>query len=972
MPVSSTIVKHWFPLFIACILSSPSIAQDVPQLNIVHRGDRLSGVVLPVLPRNSAITMTSLRADSWSVDDTNRLILTKDVVITLGTYTFQSEIASVWINRMPTDQGVVSQIAVYLPSSTRTSGRAMLTAEGEDLLIVSSTLRNITMDVALLTPKRPADQQEFLRKAEGRLAGYIQRLQSESTSLSTQPTIITSPTPADDEESIVTQVPVKQEKHQWLRPKSGILSMTADRVELKTSDTENVITVIGHVVLELRSTTGVDDMQLTAERAVVFLDPGSIRDMAAGKVETQDIRGIYLEGNVVVDSNHGQYIVRSPQAYYDFTTDRAMLLEAVLRTYAKQGKVPLFVRADEMRQVAINEWTAEGVQVSTSSFATPDLAIGSKHLTLTQLEEGDVFIQSTHNTLRMGGTPVAYWPYYEGEAAEIPLHKIKYGYKKTVGSLIETQWDLFTLLGVKQPKGFAVDLRLDGYKERGAGIGVDVEYVFGSHKGTFDSYLLSDSGTQKTNSGKKMSVQDQQRGYVLWNNQTRLGNYWTLQGQLSYISDPTFMSVWRQSDFTNRREYETGLYAKYQKNNGAFTALATYDLNGFISNSWLLASRQYSVEKSPELGLFRYGDSLFNDAITWSSETRLTRERMVFQKGTPLSNGLKRNAFAFPDGTILGNNEAFTDLLTAEGLDQGFNDRLTTRHEFSAPFSIGSIQLAPFASLQANVQFGDDDSAPNADDTQWFSTVGIRASTQFHRIYNDVDNVLLDLHRLRHIIEPYATVWHGSGSVDPMSIQQYNALVDNVSTGTAGWFGIRNRLQTWRGGPGRWYEIDWLTLDVAVLTVDGNATRRYDTPQFFNWRPEYSALEDSVMASSIWQVSDGIALLGNGTWLSDNGRMIRGSVGAELDHGKDVRTFIEYRELAVNDDQYLSVGVNYKLSKRYSVNCRPTWNMKNDELQSLRLNLTRHYPDFDLVGQITHSSIRDETQYGIGFRLLKF
>jgi predicted porin len=126
------------------------------------------------------------------------------------------------------------------------------------------------------------------------------------------------------------------------------------------------------------------------------------------------------------------------------------------------------------------------------------------------------------------------------------------------------------------------------------------------------------------------------------------------------------------------------------------------------------------------------------------------------------------------------------------------------------------------------------------------------------------------------------------------------------------------------------------------------------------------------MADSIWQISDGVALLGNGTWLTDNGRMVRGSVGAELDHGKDVRTFIEYREIANNDDQYLALGLQYKLSKRYSFNASPTWNMKEDDLQNLRLNLTRHYPDFDLVGQVTHNSIKDETQYGIAFRLLKF
>ncbi len=967
-------MRNWIQFILFCLITATTTAQELQFKNITNTGDRLSGVVLPVLPLDAEITILALRADAWTVNDTKRLVLTTDIVISIGTYIFQSEKASVWINRMPTDRGVVSQIAVYMPTSTRTGGRTALGAEGKDLLIVGSTFGGINMDVALLNPKKPTNEKTFIQQSQSRLAGYIQRLQLGGTTLSTQPKVIASPLPADEDETLISQVPVKQTKQPWLRSRSGIMSITANNVELKTGDTENIVTIVGNVVLELRSTSGIDDMQMTADRAVIFTDPGSIRDMASGKIESQDIRGIYLEGNVLVDSNHGAYLVRSPQAYYDFTSDNAMLVEAVLRTYAMQGKVPLFVRAKEMRQIAVDQWTAKGVQISTSSFATPDLAIGSSSIKLTEQPNGNMHIESIHNTLRMGGTPVFYWPYYAGEANDIPIHKVKFGYKKTFGSFLETQWDLFTLLGIQQPKGLRTDLRLDGYKSRGAGVGLDIDYAFGNNNGDIDLYFLSDAGKQKTSSGIEMDIpeNEHQRGYIFWENQTKLSDHWSLQTQLSYISDPTFISVWRQGDYNNRREYETSLFAKYQKENWAFTAFASHDLNKFISNSWLMASRQYSVEKAPELGLFRYADDLFNGAVTWSSETRITRERMRFQDGTPASNGLKRTAFEMPGGGFLGNNEPFADLFAARGLTEGFESRLTSRHEFSAPFTAGAFKFSPFASMQADVPIGDDDSGTNGDDTKWFSTIGLRASTQIQRIFNDVDNDMLDLHRLRHVIEPYMTLWYGSGSVDPMSIEQYSALVDNVSTGTAAWLGVKNTLQTWRGGPGRWYEVDWLTLDVSLLTVSSNATRRYVTPQFFSWRPEYSSLEDSVMARSVWQISDGVALLGNGTWLTDNGRMVLGSVGAELDHGRDVRTFVEYREIANNDDQYLSVGVKYKLSKRYSFHATPTWNMKEDDLQSLRLNLTRHYPDFDLVGQVTHNSIKDETQYGIAFRLLKF
>ena len=205
-----------------------------------------------------------------------------------------------------------------------------------------------------------------------------------------------------------------------------------------------------------------------------------------------------------------------------------------------------------------------------------------------------------------------------------------------------------------------------------------------------------------------------------------------------------------------------------------------------------------------------------------------------------------------------------------------------------------------------------------------------------------------------------------------MDIPQYDAQLDNIANGSAIWFGVKNKLQTWRGGPGRWYQVDWLTLDTALLFASNDATQRYDNPQFFNWRPEYSSLQNAFIASGTWQFSDSIAFIGNGTWETDNGTFSRGSIGAELDHGRDVRTYVEYREIGNTDDQFLSLGMQYQLSKRYSFHFSPSWNFAIDDLQSLRFNVTRHYPDFNLVGQINYNEIQNETTYGFNLNLLKY
>ena len=55
------------------------------------------------------------------------------------------------------------------------------------------------------------------------------------------------------------------------------------------------------------------------------------------------------------------------------------------------------------------------------------------------------------------------------------------------------------------------------------------------------------------------------------------------------------------------------------------------------------------------------------------------------------------------------------------------------------PFQLGAVKIAPFASIQA--QWGiENDEVPGQETNDWTRTVGVRATTQFQRVYNSVDN----------------------------------------------------------------------------------------------------------------------------------------------------------------------------------------------------------------------------------------
>ena len=956
--------------------SALSVAQETREIPL--GGDRLSGVVLPVEPRDGAVLLSARRADAWAVDDTRRLLLQRDVTVAIGGYTFDAERAVVWINRLPSADGVVTQVAMFLPTFLRTTAGAAVSAEGNDLLVLGSTKGDIHMRVDLMQESRPRGNVALLDRAEERLLAYLQGVLAAPPALARDPILDTGGRSSIGAAATIT-LPVATNPRHWLRRPGSTLAITAQRVELTPGEQENVIVATGNVMLELRGLAdagGFEELQLTARRAVIFTDPAGVRDIASGRIDAEFVRGLYLEGNVVADANRGDYLARAPRAYYDFDTGQAMMLEAVLRTYARNGRLPIYARAQELRQQAANQWTARRARISTSGFTTPDLSIGAEHLTLTrEARDGDedLYVTSTGNTLRMGRAPVLWWPYYSGRAGRIPLEGVRLGWNKTRGTQLETRLDLPTLLGRDAPSGIGATLRADGYSKRGAGLGLDLEYQLDFGGGTLDLYGMTDSGRQKTASGRQMDVEDHQRGYVLWSHKGPLGRTWDLQAQASWISDPTFMSAWRIPEYRSHREYETSLYLKRQEGNSAFTALAKYDLDGFISTSWLMASRQFTVDRAPEFTFRQIGESLFGGAVTWDSTWRYSRMRMRLQDGTPESMGLREAAFAFEDGTVLESDEFIADPLRARDLADHIVNRFSTRHDLAMQLDLGPLRISPFLGAAATWSLDERSTVAGEDrPARTLLTGGVRASAQFNRVWNNVESRLLDLHRLRHVVEPYATLWFGDSSVDPTQIEQYDPLTDNIAEGTAAWMGVRNRLQTWRGGPGRWYQVDWITIDTALLIASEDATQRYDTPAFYEWRPEYSSLSDAAIVNAKWQISDALTVLGHGTWELDGGQMDRGSLSVQLDRGRDARLYLSYREIRITDAQFLDLGLQYDLTKRYTIDVRPRWNFARDDLQSLRLLVVRHYPEFDLVGFVTYSKIQDETQIGGNLRLLKF
>jgi hypothetical protein len=757
-----------------------------------------------------------------------------------------------------------------------------------------------------------------------------------------------------------------------------VVRFTAGQIDLTPGEQENVITAVDGLTVEYHSIEpGADLTQLTmtAQRGVIFTKPAPLADLARNQLDADAVLGVYLEGSVLISAQDGDYVARAPRVYYDFTTGRAILLEAVLRTYSRESRLPIYARAEEMRQIAANQWQARRVTVSTSEFHKPHLAIGAERMTVTRQparadpEQRETYLESTGNVLKTGDLPLAAWPRFAGTVDDVPLRSVTIGTRSEDGVAVESRWDLLTLLGRQRSDAADVVLKADFFSKRGPApaLGLDIDYELGQGQGAADLYGMYDRGEDRTSAGRDVDPDDEWRGVALWEHQMPLSRDWLLQAQASWISDETFISARREDDFENRREYETSLYIKHQRRTAAFTALLQYELNDFISNDYLLASRQLQVDKFPESTYRRYGDPWFDGRVVYSGETRLSRMRFVFEEGTPEDLGVRGRAFGIP------NDEPISDALREQGLSSQWVSRFDTRHELTLPGSIGSVNVVPFVVGRLTAYSDDfEDYSDQADSTRVFGAAGIRVGTQFQRVDDHASSRLLGINRLRHIIEPSMTVWYGYADVSQDDLPIYDPEVESLGTGAAIRLGVRNTWQTQRGGPGRWRSVDMLTVNADVVFNSGDADRESPAAQFFDYRPEYSQFGDHVAASFIWLLSDSFSLVGEQTIDIDESAIARGSIGAELQHAPDLSTYVEFRYLDASDNELLGVRWTYRLSPVYQVSFRPQWDFRQDEFRSVTLRVTRSFPDFDLEVQVKHDEIKDDTSIGASLDLVEF
>ncbi|MCH7960961.1 MAG: hypothetical protein IIC49_01365 [Planctomycetes bacterium] len=956
---------------------------------------------LPLEPIEGPISFQAAKVTTWNEAangiETIRLLLEGSVVARLGLYTLTAERANVWLEKRPagTSDRPTYQLFVYFDRVSTPDADYTL-GVWADRLPVEGVIRpeqGVLLAYDLLEQGRPDDA--FVDEGERTLAAYLRSLLSPGSFVAgqgptqyqpdepTQPTI--GPHPSELA-SLYAQLP-HAPRAQPVFAETGIFAFApGDAPAYLAGEDESMVILTGGVSIQYwqRPRPGRREqmLQLKAERAVIFLAPGT--SPALSRIGAGEIRGIYLEGNVwaestlgrtgpIVGVNDERYSVRAPKMYYDVQHNRALMLDAVFWTYDRRLRLPLYVRAAAIRQESASQYSAQRARLTNTAFFSPHLSIGARSVTITSTrepgQEDSLLVDARHITLEAEGFPIAYFPRFRGDPTKIPIRDIRLEDSSGSGTTLKLTWDMLSMFGLPRPAGFGLELLTDFYFERGFGGGVSMSIDGPEHEGELLLYgLPNDTGTDVLVTGDEISHDGEARGVFLGWYRRQLDKLWTLRLAVASFSDPTFAGVFDRPLARTGREATNQIELIRTKGNSLLSLTANSALNDFTPNEFLQQSQGYTIDRLPEIKYLRVADDVFAKTapglVSYSSETSMGRLRMRFNRPDAREMGFSRIRDSMPAFGIAP-DESIAERLRREGLTGVNVLRFDSRHELSADLSAGPVNITPFAVGRFTAWDNDfDDLSPAEDDNiRLWGAIGSHLGTTIQHVDNTIESRMFDLHRIRHIVEPGLTFWIAGTTIDRVNLPVYDENVESIAEGTAWRIGIDQTWQTQRGGPGRWRSVDVFRLKTDLVLASGDVDQESPIGRFFSDRPELSNLGNYAVVDGSWQVTDATALIGSTVYDFDISQPATTVVGGLVRHTPDFSTSGELRYVNAEDATFIDFGARYRLTRTYDFAFRSVYDTDQRKFQRVGGDVTRVFPNVSIGFGVAYNDIIQETSF---------
>ena len=972
--------------------------------------------------------LTCNRATSWPGEKAKWLLLEGDIKIVVGAYGFRARRAVIRLKPQRDPGKRIHHLWIYLDDARTLPGHSRVKAEAPRLQVTVATRGQIRLSTNLLKKSDRSPVHQFVRDAKEHLVRYMQDVATRTIDLhpsakppdgysggppSSKPSTQTPPVTVDYPPSANTigktphrqppqadpQVPldptstpvvrtpaeptaqsfdVGSRSDQRILPTKGIVRILPGRIAYQPhGQHESVALVTGGAKVMYQDYDSSRTVTLSADKAVLFFKRSDNLQLIGSQFDAEDVRGIYLEDNVVVISDgredRDQFYVRAPRAFYNPVLDKAVLLEAVFYTYDIERRIPLYLRAEHLRQKSLSSWSAENATLTNSAFAVPHFSIAASKVTFDQNDaEGTRKRQrftSTHNTMRMGSIPVGYWPYLAGSPSDVPLRRIAIDVgedrAKQVQVEVETQWNVFSLLGRDRPSGVDLIGNIDLRGKHGPAMGLNLDYELPRMFGTMGSYLLpQDNGEDRIGGRRDIEYDGEVRGYTRIQHRQYISDVLELSIESAYVSDESFLEEFFPYEASESNTYQTSLYLKHQKKDHSFTFLTKYNVNDFLAQTTTLQTPGYFVDKLPEIGYYQIGKALLNNRLTYYTESHLSHARIRAGKDIPADRGFSTPAslilFGIPSTT------SFDSALRASGVTSDFVSRFDTRHELQAPTKMDIFDVVPYIVGRITAYDHDFDQFASEDNqSRYWGAVGLRFHTQLSKVDDKAENRLFDVHRIKHIIEPGLDVFLIGSSIDPNDIPVYDTDVEAIRKGFGSRFGLRNTWQTKRGGSGRWRSVDWIVLNTDFILRSDDTDIVTVIPHYFDYRSEFSLGGDHFYSDLTWMVTDALAATADLTHSFESDDIPTWHGGIQIRHTPRMISSIDYREIEILNSQLLNFSLAYEMTRLYTMRFRHNYSFDESETRDLTLVLERTLPQWLLVISVRHDDIDDEQTVGV-------
>ncbi|HEY1687103.1 MAG TPA: LPS assembly protein LptD [Tepidisphaeraceae bacterium] len=743
-----------------------------------------------------------------------------------------------------------------------------------------------------------------------------------------------------------------------------------------------------------------ESLEFQAERAVVFTKLKSLGELGQNrqaKSIQENVESIYLEGDAritytPVAGKGAEQRLLANRAFYELTTDRAILTDVIIHTSDPKSVVPVTVRAQTVRQLAHDEFEVDHVQLSSSSFATPSFSVAATRAYVQQVDTDEetnntqTFFQANNAFIDMWGVPIFYLPYTSGSVSNRPiaLRQLQFGKSDYFGFHIKTDWGFFETIGEPPPPNLDIDYHLDYFDTRGPATGVDATYYGGylnnntkeawDFAGDFHAYIVADTGIDQFG-GSRYAVDSADmfdkavRGHFLWTHQYFLPDDWQVQLRAGYASDPNYLEEWDPDDFFKDNPHDLSLYAKHQTNTSALTILGEAQPNNFVTTSDDVAN-QFSVQRLPELTYHEIGDSFLDDKTTFFSDNSLSALNFSKSGATLAQQGYGPGLSpGIPSLGVIG-SAGPADVPESETYRGDF------RQELDYPINASEFKVVPYV---VGRYTGYSNSIGGSIQNRALTALGVRASTAFWAVDDTAHSTLFDINRIRHVVEPEVNLFTSAENVDRDNLYIYDQDVDAINDITGGQLALRQTWQTKRGGPGEWHSVDFLTLDVEAngfmnkppMSQLDPANPTYNLNGFrgayFYSEPEASIPRDSINAQSSWRVSDQFIVLGDEEWNADTDVLATASIGAAIKTLPRVVYFIGTRYIAPLDSNVTTVAVSYDLSEKYTVAFSQSFDFSQNQDVNSTGYLVRKFDSFTCALEIFYDATIKES--GVSFNL---